>query len=159
LLVERQVSLLPSEVLEAFADVSVLEPSVTVENKGFALAFHYRQAPDREAALRALLIERLAPFRDTLSLMHGKSIFEIGPRGCTKGTAVRTLMHTAPFAGRRPVYLGDDTTDEYAFAALRDFGGIGVSVGRAMQHADCLADTPLTIRKWLDQIAASKEPL
>ena len=53
LLVERQVSLLPSEVLEAFADVSVLEPSVTVENKGFALAFHYRQARDPREALRA----------------------------------------------------------------------------------------------------------
>jgi trehalose 6-phosphate phosphatase len=150
---ELPVPPLSEAIRQAFSDVTLLQPGVRVEDKHFTLAFHCRLAPDREEPLFELLRARLAPFVSEYTLMRGKFIFEIKPRNCTKGEALRVLMRRAPFAGRRPVFFGDDTTDEYAFAALHQFGGIGVSVGQRMPNASYMVDTPRNIRHWLDRLA------
>jgi trehalose 6-phosphate phosphatase len=150
-----RMPVLPENIRLACCDVAALEPRIRIEDKTFTLAFHYRQAPDREYALRALLRERLAPFTTDYVLMDGKSVIEIKPRLCTKGEALRALMHLPPFAGRRPVFLGDDTTDEYAFAVLPEFGGIGISVGRPMENADYAFAAPRDVRRWLESLAGN----
>ncbi|GAB5601633.1 trehalose-phosphatase [Thermus sp. FJN-A] len=99
-------------------------PGTWVEDKGYALALHYREAEDEaaaEACLRAwlegkkALLERLG-----LEALPGKKVLEIKPKGVDKGKAVLRLLDRHP--GRTPVYIGDDTTDEAAFLVLRDRG-------------------------------------
>jgi trehalose 6-phosphate phosphatase len=151
----RRMPPLPEEIRLACSDIQGLEPHVRIEDKTFTLAFHYRQAPYLEERLRALLHDRLAPFTAEYVLMEGKSVIEIKPRQCTKGEALRALMGLPPFAGRRPVYFGDDTTDEYAFAVLPELHGIGISVGRPMPGADYGVAAPRDIRRWLGRLAGN----
>ena len=81
-------------------------------------------------------------------------MIEIKRLGFEKGTAVRELMKYPPFAGRRPLFLGDDVTDATVFAVLPEFDGIGFSVGRTFPGvAGCFA-TPREVRAWLAQIAS-----
>ena len=86
-------------------------------------------------------------------MLPGKAVIEIKRGGFEKGTAVRELMHYPPFAGRRPLFVGDDVTDASVFAVLPELDGIGFSVGRAFPGvASCFA-APRDVRKWLAQIA------
>lgn len=147
----------PANVRAAFADLGKLDPRIFVEDKGFTLAFHYRQAMDMEDKLLKLARERLKPFEPQFTMLHGKAIIEIKSVAFNKGIAIRRIMAIAPFAGRRPVYAGDDATDEAAFAALPELGGIGISVGRKMAGAQFTAPEPRAMRTWLAKLAGIKE--
>lgn len=102
-------------------------PGVWIEDKDLALAVHYRARPDAAALCEqhAAAAAALADAR----LLAGKQVFEIKPRGIDKGAALRRFMAAAPFAGRLPVFVGDDLTDEDGFAAAQALGGIGIKVG------------------------------
>ena len=102
-------------------------PGVLVEEKPLGVALHYRQAPDAEQACRAAT--ELAAKRSGLEVQAGKMVFELKPPGGDKGAALRSLMARPPFLGSRPIFLGDDLTDEMGFAAARDLGGAGVLIG------------------------------
>jgi len=104
-------------------------PELLLEDKGSALALHYRQAPTLAGQLieeAMSLQEELAPH---LQLKLGKSVIELLPSGFSKRTAIEAFMREAPFAGRVPVFVGDDITDEDGFAAVNDLGGYSVRVG------------------------------
>lgn len=99
-------------------------PGVWVEDKGFALAFHYRGAEDEER-VRACLEGWLAAHEELLralglEALPGKKVLELKPKGVDKGQAVLRLLKRHP--GRTPIYIGDDTTDEAAFQALKGRG-------------------------------------
>jgi trehalose 6-phosphate phosphatase len=98
-----------------------------VEDKPAGIALHYRLAPELEGRVRDFLAELAA--RSGLALQHGKMVAELRPAGTDKGAAVRRLMAEPPFAGARPVFVGDDLTDEHAFEAAAELGGAGVLVG------------------------------
>ena len=98
-----------------------------VEDKPAGIALHYRLAPEREEAVGEF-IEALAE-RSGLALQRGKMVAELRPVGTDKGAALRRLMAEPPFAGARPVFVGDDLTDEHAFEAAAALGGEGVLVG------------------------------
>lgn len=101
-------------------------PGVVIEAKPFGVALHYRQAPAAEADCRALA-EQLAG-EDRL-LQPGKMVFEVRAAGSDKGSALRAFMAEPPMAGSRPVFIGDDATDEPAFAVAAELGGAGILVG------------------------------
>ncbi|MFT3973206.1 MAG: trehalose-phosphatase [Amaricoccus sp.] len=126
----------------------VAMPGVRLELKGPVAALHYRAAPDAEAACLAAANEaaRLAP---DLVAQAGKMVVEVKPVTAHKGTALRRLMQAAPFAGRRPVMLGDDTTDEDAIAAAQDLGGVGIKVGPGPSAARLRTPSPASVRAWL----------
>ena len=110
--------------VRAFADS---EPGLIVEDKPLGIALHYRQAPQaasRVAGFAAELAARLG-----WVVQEGKMVAEVRPLGATKGDALRTLMAEPPFVGARPVFVGDDLTDEEAFSAAGELGGFGVLVG------------------------------
>src|SRR5690625_7990509 len=90
---------------------------IVVEPKGPTFAVHYRDAVDEEAALEALEIW-VEPLPSVLDVIRGKKVYEVRPRGVSKGTAVRSLMKRQP--GRVPVSIGEDTADTAASAALID---------------------------------------
>ena len=102
-------------------------PGVLVEEKPLGVALHYRQAPDAEQACRAATDH--AAERSGLEVQAGKMVFELKPAGGDKGAALRSLMARPPFLGSRPIFLGDDLTDEVGFSAARDLGGAGVLIG------------------------------
>jgi trehalose 6-phosphate phosphatase len=100
-----------------------------LEDKAGALAMHYRLAPGRAGEIRALVDDLARPFADELHVIHGKLVSEIKPRIADKGTAIRDFMSEAPFAGHRPVFIGDDTTDEDGFAFVNRLNGHAIRVG------------------------------
>jgi trehalose 6-phosphate phosphatase len=98
-----------------------------IEDKPAGVALHYRQAPG-EAGTVTDFMEALA--RDAkLIVQKGSMVVELRPPGADKGDAVRAFMAQDLFAGARPVFLGDDLTDEHAFAAAEALGGVGILVG------------------------------
>ncbi|TFI57764.1 trehalose-phosphatase [Sphingomonas parva] len=118
-------------------------PGLLVEEKPASIALHFRGAPDRAPQARALF-EALAR-RTGLSVQPGKMVLELRPAGANKGDALATLMGEPAFAGKRPVFVGDDLTDEHAFAAAAELGGAGILVGPARA----------TAARWrLDDVAA-----
>lgn len=110
--------------LQAFAR----EENLLAEDKGHSLAMHFRQSPEKEAALDTYIDRQLQGVTH-VRLIKGNCVREIQPQGVDKGTALGHFMQNAPFKGRRPVYLGDDTTDEDAFAWVNQRSGLSVKVG------------------------------
>ncbi len=104
-------------------------PGVWLEDKGAALALHYRGAPEKSAEIGDLADRLRREAGDGLRLIAGKMVLELLPCGCGKGGAVAALLAEPPFCGRRPVYLGDDTTDEDAFAEVNRRKGLSIRVG------------------------------
>ncbi|HEY0314617.1 MAG TPA: trehalose-phosphatase [Allosphingosinicella sp.] len=113
----------------ALAAFAAGAPGLLVEDKPASVALHYRLAPERETAALALA-ESLAAATG-LAVQRGKMVVELRPPGPDKGDAVRALMAEPPFAGARPVVVGDDLTDEDGFRAAAALGGFGILVGAA----------------------------
>ncbi|MGH8226213.1 MAG: trehalose-phosphatase [Gammaproteobacteria bacterium] len=124
-------------------------PGVFMEDKGASLALHYRAAPEARAVLVALAETAAAASAGTLELIHGKAVCELRPAGSDKGRALRGFLAVPPFAGRRPLVLGDDVTDEEAFAAALNAGGAAIKVGEGATCAHWRLATPATARTWL----------
>jgi trehalose 6-phosphate phosphatase len=122
-------------------------PGVIPEIKPHGLALHYRAAPLMQDAVRAALLALLRGHDDAFALLPASMAYEIRPRAATKARAVHALMQGAPFAGRRPVFVGDDVTDEDGMAAARDLGGLGLHVGRDFRGG------PAQVRAWLAHAA------
>lgn len=132
-------------------------PGVLCEDKGLAVALHWRHAPDAEAELRAGAMA-LAE-RSGMVVQPGKRVFELKPPGVDKGVALRRLLEHAPFAGRRPLFIGDDLTDAFAIEAAQAAGGMAIAVGDTLAEiADTtLADPPAVkvwLQQWRDRLAA-----
>jgi trehalose 6-phosphate phosphatase len=104
-------------------------PGVVVEDKGRAVALHYRARPEAHEAVGAFADAVVRRHPGAVSAQPGKMVVELRPPGADKGDAVRALMELPAFSGRTPIYFGDDLTDEAAFAAAQTLGGRGVLVG------------------------------
>jgi len=126
---------------------------VVVEHKGLTLALHYRLAPhmrDWVAGATRALLQRLG---DDFRLIEGKMVFEIGLSGKDKGVAIAEFMHEAPFAGRLPVFVGDDVTDEDGFAMVNALNGLSVKVGPGFSAARWRLSDAEDVRRWLEDYA------
>lgn len=106
---------------------------VLVESKPLGAALHYRQCPDAEEGCVALATQLAS--RHGLHLQPGKMMVEVRAGGGDKGTAIRALMREPDMAGTRPVFMGDDHTDEPGFLAAAELGGAGVLVGPMRETA------------------------
>jgi len=128
-------------------------PGVLVEDKGANLALHWRAAPHAAASVTQLAeshLSRLPGYR----LQPGNHVIELVPADVDKGRAMHTLMHEAPFAGRIPVFVGDDLTDEFGFAAANAAGGWSIQVGeREPTQAQYRLDDPTAVHAWLQRNA------
>ena len=116
------------EIAHAIAPLVAAHPDLIVEAKEAAVALHFRLAPELEAACRQAMEEAVNGVTDFI-LVPGKMVIEARPRAVSKGTALRAFMREEPFAGRTPIFIGDDTTDEDAFIAAQDLGGVGIKLG------------------------------
>jgi trehalose 6-phosphate phosphatase len=100
-----------------------------LEDKRYGLALHFRRVPQLGAQSRELMQTMLGGLGPEFALQAGKCVFELRPAAWTKGASVATLMREPPFRERRPIYIGDDLTDEDAFAVVNAFGGVSIRVG------------------------------
>lgn len=124
---------------------------VIVEDKGYSVSLHYRNAPDRKDELRAAADNACARFADEpLAVLPGKAVFEIKRAAVNKGTGVIELMGLPPFSGRRPVFVGDDMTDTAVFSILSSLKGVGFSVGQRFAGASHMFETPGEVRSALE---------
>lgn len=128
------------------------EPGLLLEDKGAALALHYRNAPAlADACRRHMEIARSAAGGD-FHVQQGKMVLELKPSGQDKGTAIVDFMREPPFCGRQPVFIGDDVTDEDGFRAVNDLGGLSIRVGEAGDSAACyIARDVSEILDWLSR--------
>jgi trehalose 6-phosphate phosphatase len=129
---------------------------ILVEEKSNSLAVHYRRAPHQEAFLKreVPLIVAAEAEPHGVEIMFGKAVIDIKPKLFNKGSAVREVMASAPFVGRRLVFIGDDTTDESVFAILPELNGIGYAVGRTVSGTQGTFSSPAHVRTWLAHIAS-----
>jgi len=121
-----------------------------LEDKGCALAVHFRQAPYLEEKLKLLLSTCVSRTRE-YELLEGDHVIEIKPAAHSKATAIEAFMQESPFAGRCPVYIGDDKSDLDGFAAVRRFKGRAISVGTRVVADKCL-ESPTAVREWLESL-------
>jgi trehalose 6-phosphate phosphatase len=139
---------------QRFADIAKLNPGILIEDKDYAIAIHYRLAPQHAGDV----IESVAAICEKfgcegLSILPGKAVLEIKPRGFDKGSGLQELMASPPFRGRQPIFVGDDVTDEAAFAVLPQFSGIGISVGGLVPGVTFNFDGPKDVRRWLERLS------
>lgn len=119
-----------------------------VEVKSAAVALHYRHAPALEVLCLKEMAEAIRLMPD-VELLKGKCVVEVKAAGVNKGTAVAAFMQQPVFAGRIPIFAGDDTTDESAFSAVQAAGGAGIKVGQGDSLARFRCTHPGALRQWL----------
>ncbi|HEY0648085.1 trehalose-phosphatase [Phenylobacterium sp.] len=123
-------------------------PGLLVEHKDQSAALHYRGAPNAEPAVMEF-VQRLAE-TEALEVQPGHLVMEVRTPGPDKGAAVRAFLSEVPFRGSTPIYLGDDLTDEPAFAEVAARGGVGILVGRERPTAArARLEDPSEVLAWL----------
>ncbi len=120
-------------------------PGTLVEGKRHGFVLHYRANPGAGPPLHAML-HALVAEQPGFEVMAAKMAWEVRPKGVSKATAVQAIMLRPPFAGRIPIFVGDDVTDEEGMAAARALGGVGL---RLPDHFA----TPADVRLWVASLA------
>jgi trehalose 6-phosphate phosphatase len=125
-------------------------PQLLLEDKGVAIALHYRAVPELALDLqRELAAEIGNEAYEGYVLQPGKMLFEVVPEGRDKGDAIDDFMLEAPFVGRLPVFIGDDTTDEHGFASVERLGGWTIKVGHGRTEARFRLADVASVGRWL----------
>ena len=141
------------ELKRRLAAIARLSPGILLEDKGYSLALHYRLAPHAEKAIYAAVSLIRADLPNApIEVLPGKCVCEIKHSGFNKATGVLELMTHEPFKGRRPIFIGDDVTDETVFAIMPDLDGLAFSVGRRAQGVADHFDEPRDVREWLARL-------
>jgi trehalose 6-phosphate phosphatase len=122
-----------------------------LERKETGVSLHYRNAPELEELCRSTMTDALQN-QPGLALLHGKCVFEAKPAGVNKGRAIEAFMQEAPFAGRQPVFAGDDVTDEAGFEVVQSLQGFGIKVGLGPSLALHRCAGPAAFLAWLGSL-------
>lgn len=139
----------------ASADLKAMvqeHPGLLLELKGQTIALHYRSRPDLGTACYEA-VKRAVDGRPGLKVIEGKMVVEITPSGADKGRAVQDFLREAPFVGRRPIYAGDDVSDEDAFTVVNAVGGITIKVGPGPTAARYRAGHMSELLAWLGAVS------
>lgn len=125
-------------------------PGATVEDKGLAIAIHYRGQPELVDACRQVAEEAVRLSQNRLVMLVGKMVIEIRPQAANKGHAAQAFLTEPEFHGRRPIFIGDDRTDEDGFVAVNQLGGFAVHVGDGGSRARYRLDGVAAVIHWLE---------
>jgi trehalose 6-phosphate phosphatase len=121
------------------------------EDKGASVALHYRLAPQLADAAREAVVKAACLLGGMVEVQGGKMVWELKPAGADKGMAIEEFMREAPYAGRTPVFLGDDITDEYGFRVVNRLEGHSIKIGAGETGARWRLADPSAARAWLRQ--------
>jgi trehalose 6-phosphate phosphatase len=124
------------------------ETGVVIERKTGAIALHYRLRPELDRRCRDI-VHGVIEKRPDLHLLQGKMVYEIMPRGSDKGGAIQAFLAETPFLGRRPIFAGDDVTDEAGFSVVNARHGVSIKIGAGQSVARFRARDVRQFRAWL----------
>jgi trehalose 6-phosphate phosphatase len=143
----------PREKLDApraqLVEIAARHQGLLLEDKELSLAMHYRLQPALGSYVHRLMRTVQAEIGADYTVQLGKRIVELKPSGKDKGQAVMEFMDEAPFHGRLPVFVGDDTTDEHGFAVVNELGGHSIKVGGGRSRARWRLRDVEAVRSWL----------
>ncbi len=135
----------------ALREFAAQDGRLLFEDKGEAVALHYRAAPQRAREISNLAEAMQRRSGSALRLIIGKMVVEFQPRGADKGATIAAFMLEPPFAGRVPVFVGDDVTDEDGFAEIARRHGVAIRVGGSIKtRAGCALASVAAVLVWLD---------
>ena len=145
----------PADVLaraaQQLADFAGRHTGLVFEHKGYSMALHYRLAPRLAGAAHAVVREAARSVGGGVEVQRGKMVAELKIAGHDKGRAIESFMKEAPFAGRVPVFLGDDLTDEDGFRVVQRLGGHAIKIGSGATAAPWRLINPAAARGWLNE--------
>ena len=134
-----------------------LSDDLIIEDKGQSIAVHYRAAPGCAADVERILTRRVRDHAEGFQLLAGKMLLEVKSKAISKASAIAEFMEHAPFAGRIPVFAGDDTTDIDGFMGAQALGGHAIQVGpREPPPGVFFVPSPAALRDWLTALV--REP-
>lgn len=142
---------LPLSFREGLARLFVGWDGVIVEDKGHAVAVHYRLVPQKGDEVAAKVGDFVQAHSEDVRVLHSRKTVEVMQKGFDKARVIDHFMRFAPFKGRRPVFLGDSLTDQPAIAYCRQVGGLGFQIG---EEKDGFVN-PAAVREWLGKMAKS----
>ncbi|UEM19860.1 trehalose-phosphatase [Skermanella mucosa] len=143
-----------AEITKGLEEFVAAHPGTRLEPKGMTVALHFRNAPEAEADARAATVALMERFGDGFHVQEGKMVLEVKPKGSTKGTVVEQLLAEPPFAGRTPVFVGDDVTDEDGFRVANAHGGLSIQIGtRLPTEARTRIPSVPDLHRWLADMA------
>jgi trehalose 6-phosphate phosphatase len=137
-----------AKLCKLFRTLAKRNPELLIEDKGAAIALHYRAAPHLASHVHETLRREIAEAAG-YTLQEGKMLVEVLPEGRDKGAAIDDFMAETPFAGRLPVFVGDDLTDEHGFATVERLGGWTVKVGAGRTMARYRLPSVASVSSWL----------
>jgi trehalose 6-phosphate phosphatase len=135
----------------AITDFAAAHPGLITEDKGTAIALHYRPVPALGAECRRIVYAAASGLWPEFQVIEGSMVVEIVPAGASKATAIEEFMLEPPFANRIPIALGDDYSDCEAFTAVHRYGGLALAVGRRV-YGDHRLDDCQAARRWLSTL-------
>jgi len=138
---------------QRLAQAIIDKPGLLLEDKGLSLALHYRRIPGLEGFVHQTMEALLPGLDGEYCLQHGKSVLELKPAGKDKGRALLEFMGEPPFAGRSPVFVGDDASDEFGFARVNELGGHSIKVGAGDTVARWRLENVNAVQRWLRSIS------
>lgn len=127
-------------------------PRLIFEDKGRSIAIHFRRAPDLAPVARWLALYLAGAGGDQLVVQKGHYVEEIKPKSADKGAAIRGFLGGLPFAGRLPIFIGDDVTDESGFRLVNEVGGVSIKVGGGVTEAHWRLKDPAAVIRWLEKL-------
>ncbi len=127
---------------------------VLIEDKGCSVAIHWRLAPHEKDFALATAHAAIEALGNDYRVQHGKAVAEILPSAAGKGKVIERFLHEAPYKGRRPIFIGDDLTDENGFRTVNAHGGLSVRIGGGETIAKVRLGTPADLRHRLSAWAS-----
>ena len=123
-----------------------------IEDKGLAFAVHYRNRPELEPDVHRFIGALQQELPSDVEILLGHHVFEVKPGISDKGRAIEAFMEEPPFAGRTPVFIGDDVTDEAGFRSVNALGGVSVKVGTGPTAARWRLPNVDAVIGWLERV-------
>ncbi|MDQ4088045.1 MAG: trehalose-phosphatase [Pseudomonadota bacterium] len=130
------------------------KPGVLIEDKGCSVAIHWRLAPHEKEFALATAHAAIEALGSDYRVQHGKAVAEILPSAAGKGKVIERFLHEPPYKGRRPIFVGDDLTDENGFKTVNAHGGLSVRIGAGETIAQVRLGTPADLRHCLSAWAS-----
>ena len=142
------------DMTERLKQIVAGKEGILIEDKGCSVAIHWRLAPHEKDFALATAHAAMAALGDDYRVQHGKAVAEILPAAAGKGKVIERFLQEAPYRGRRPIFIGDDLTDENGFETVNAHGGLSVRIGGGETVAKMRLGTPAELRHCLSTWAA-----
>jgi len=136
-------------LVERLSKAVAPKPGILIEDKGCSVAIHWRLAPQEEDFALDLARAGIRALTGHYHLQHGKAVAEILPVMAGKGKVIERFLQQAPYEGRRPIFAGDDRTDENGFKTVNAHDGLSIRIGGGETIARMRLPTPAALRQAL----------